>query len=263
MSHGLERCEQRPTRSGHTGDSRDPLPSLDTGVLTAQHPRPIVGILLRVLRAVLTPRQRGLVFLTAGMAICAAGCAGNSTTSATLTFLPAGQLPASAIPSGSDHGAGGLSATTIPLAQESPTTAMFTAIGAFQSCLTGLGVTFIGAPNAANPNSPANNPTYLKTLGTCAARSKIVQALQAEQSAQQDLTPAQVKTENQDYLKWRTCMIGRGWGIPTPTPNAKGLLFSFGGSGGAGGGFKPPPGQSLLSSADLQQCASKAQAGSS
>ena len=58
-------------------------------------------------------------------------------------------------------------------------------------------------------------------------------------------------------------MIGRGWGIPAPTPNAKGLLFSFGGTSGGTGGFKPPPGQSLLSSSDLQACAAKAQAGSS
>ena len=70
-----------------------------------------------------------------------------------------------------------------------------------------------------------------------------------------------MKTENKDYLKWRTCMIGRGWGIPTPKPNTKGLLFSFGGTGGgSSAGYKPPPGQSLLSSPDLQACAAKAQA---
>jgi hypothetical protein len=60
-------------------------------------------------------------------------------------------------------------------------------------------------------------------------------------------------------------MISRGWGIPQPTPNAKGLLFSFGGSGGGGGsagsGFKAPPGQSLFNSSDLQQCAAIAQQG--
>ena len=80
-----------------------------------------------------------------------------------------------------------------------------------------------------------------------------------------NLTPAQVKKENQDYLRWRRCMIGRGWGIPQPTPNAKGMLFSFGGAGGGGGGggsgFKPPPGQSLFNSSDLQQCAAVAQQG--
>ena len=121
-------------------------------------------------------------------------------------------------------------------------------------------------PNAGNPNSPANNPTYIKNLTTCAAQSNILQALKAEQSAQDNLTPAQVKTENQDYLKWRTCMIGRGWGIPTPTPNSKGLLFSFGGTGGGGA---PGPGSSLRPARTCspaltcKQCAAKAQAGSS
>ena len=78
------------------------------------------------------------------------------------------------------------------------------------------------------------------------------------QTAQNDLTPSQVKTENQQYLKWRTCMIARGWGIPQPTPNSKGLLFSFN-TASAATSFKPPSGQSLLSSPDLQACAAKAQ----
>ncbi len=197
----------------------------------------------------------------AGVAVFAAGCGGSSSATGHTTFMAAGQLPASAIPAGAGKGARGSSATTIPLAKENPATAMFTAIGVFQSCLTSLGVSFIGAPNRSNPNSPANNPTYLKNLTTCAARSNIVQALQAEQSAQENLTPAQVKKENQQYLTWRTCMIGRGWQIPAPTPNAKGLLFSFGGTSGsgAGSGFKPPPGQSILNSPDVQECATKAQ----
>ncbi len=127
-------------------------------------------------------------------------------------------------------------ATTIPLAQQNPTTALFTATGIFQSCLSNLGVTFVGAPNPSNPSSPANNPGYLKNLVTCATKSNILQALKAVQSAQDNLTPSQVKKENKDYLKWRKCMIARGWGIPQPTPNAKGLLFSFGGTGGGSGG---------------------------
>ena len=56
-------------------------------------------------------------------------------------------------------------------------------------------------------------------------------------------------------------MIARGWGIPPPTPNSKGLLFSFGGTSTPD--FKPPPGQSLLSSPDLQECAAKAEQGGS
>ncbi len=211
-------------------------------------------------------RRWRLPIVVAGLAAFASGCGGGSAANAHVNLIAAGQLPPSAIPSANGKG-GASTAATIPLAKQNPITSLFTAIGVFQSCLTSLGVTFIGAPNPANPNSAANNPTYLKNLGTCAARSNILQALKAEQSAQDNLTLAQVKKENQQYLKWRTCMIGRGWGIPTPTPNAKGLLFSFGGTsgGGSGGGsgFTPPPGQSVLNSPDLQACAAKVQSGSS
>lgn len=144
------------------------------------------------------------------------------------------------------------------MAKENTTTALFTALGDFQACLSTKGVTFIGAPNPSDPSSPANNPNYLKALETCAAQSKILQALKAEQTAQENLTPTQVKKENKIYLKWRTCMIGRGWQIPEPKPNTKGLLFSFGGTSTPQ--LKPPPGQSLLSSSDLQACAAKAEA---
>jgi len=162
-------------------------------------------------------------------------------------------------------GSSGSPGDTIPLAKQDPTTAMFTALNVFQSCLQGLGVKFVGAPDRSNPSSPTNNPTYIKNLTTCAAKSNILQALKNVQAAQDNLTPAEIKKENQQYLSWRTCMIGRGWGIPKPTPNDRGLLFSFGGTGSgsggsnAGSGFTPPPGQSLLSSSDLQECASQVQ----
>ncbi len=119
---------------------------------------------------------------------------------------------------------------------------------------------FIGVPDASHPNSPANNPDYIKALSTCAAKSNIVQALKDQQAAQDALTPAQIQTQNKAYLKWRDCMIGRGWGIPKPKPDAKGRLFSFGaGGGGSVPNFTPPPGQDLLSSSDLSQCAAQSQ----
>jgi hypothetical protein len=170
----------------------------------------------------------------------------------------AGQVPPAEVPAVGHGGASAQSsAETIPLAKQDPTTALFTSIGVFQSCLKGLGVTFVGAPNPSNPNSPANNPEYLKNLGTCAAQSNIVQALKAAQSAQDALTPAQIKKENRYYLKWRRCMISRGWGIPVPQPDSKGRLFSFG--GGSTPNFKPPAGQNVLSSPDMQACASQVQ----
>jgi len=175
----------------------------------------------------------------------------------------AGQVPPSAILLGGAGGtaAAGSTGTTIPLAKQDPTTALFSAIGTFQSCLKGLGVTFAGAPSANNPNSPSNSPSYIKSLTTCAAQSNIVQALNAEKTAQDNLTPKQVANENKIYLKWRTCMIARGWGVPVPKPDAKGALFSFGTGGGGGPQLTPPPGQSLLSSPDTQACIALAQRG--
>ena len=166
---------------------------------------------------------------------------------------------------GSSATAGGTGSTadTIPLAGEDPTTKFFGAVGTFSSCLKGLNVKFIGIPSAANPSSPANDPTYIKALSTCAAKSGIVQALKDQQSAQDNLTPAQIKLQNKGYLKWRDCMIGRGWGIPEPKPDSKGRLFAFGAGGGGGGapgaGFKAPPGQDIVTSKDVSECATSAQ----
>ena len=204
-----------------------------------------------------------------GLGLLATGCA-SSDPSSTSTYVAAGQIPKADLPTGLRNVGAHAASVTVPLAKQNPTTAFFSAVAIFQSCLTGRGVTFVGAPNPKDPSSPANDPNYLKALVACAAQSKILQALKSEQSAQDNLTPAQVKKENQQYLGWRKCMIARGWGIPTPTPNSKGLLFSFGGTGGGGGGgggatggITPPPGESLFSSPDLQACAAKVQGQSS
>jgi hypothetical protein len=167
---------------------------------------------------------------------------------------------------GSASASGSDSADAVPLAKADPTTTFFSALSTFQSCLKGLNVKFIGVPDQSNPNSPTNDPNYIKGLSTCAAKSNIVQALKDEQNSQNNLTPAQIETQNKGYLKWRSCMIGRGWGIPEPKPDSKGRLFSFGapGSGGGGGNasavpnYTPPPGQDLLTSSDLQECAAQA-----
>jgi len=190
----------------------------------------------------------------------AAGCGGGAQ-SAGPTYVESGQIPKADLPSvgAGGHGNAATIGSTVPLAKQNPTTALFTALGSFQGCLAGMGVTYIGIPNAKGPSTPANNPTYIRALTTCASKSNILGALKAAQSSQDNLTPAQVKKENRAYLKWRTCMIGRGWKIPEPTPNAKGLLFSF--SGTSVPQFTPPPGESLLSSPDLQACLAKVELG--
>jgi hypothetical protein len=172
---------------------------------------------------------------------------------------PPGSAAAGGGKSAAATGASGAAGDAVPLAKEDPTTKFFKSLSVFQNCLKGLNVKFIGVPDGKNPGSPANNPDYIKALSTCAAKSNIVQALKDQQTAQDNLTPAQVETQNKGYLVWRDCMIARGWGIPKPKPDAKGRLFSFGASGSSVPNFTPPPGQDILSSADVQDCAKESQ----
>jgi len=224
------------------------------------------------------PRSRAfaaVAALTVALAMTAVACGGGGDSQADPSVLPAGQinikLPAGfkvvdgkvQRPASAGGAAAGTTApgqptdTTIVSTSQDPTTALFTAFGKFRTCLTQTGLKFIGAPNAADPNSPTNDPTYIKGLTVCAARSNIQQALAAAQKANDNLTPAQIKTRNKGYLIWRTCMINKGWQIAEPVPDAQGRLFNFG-SGGQNA-IVAPPGKDLLSSPDLQQCAAKSQ----
>jgi hypothetical protein len=164
--------------------------------------------------------------------------------------------------SGSAEAAAGAT-TTIPLAKKDPTTEFFQATSSFSACLKGLGVTFVGAPDPSHPNSPTNDPNYLKSLEKCAAQSNILQALKDFQASQNNLTPKQIQKENQQYLSWRTCMIARGWTIPQPTPDSQGRLFSINTGGGSGPQITPPPGQSVFNSPDIQACTAQAQSSGS
>jgi hypothetical protein len=165
---------------------------------------------------------------------------------------PAGQGSSAAVAS-----RGGVATTTIPLAKQNPTTEFFQATASFTSCLKALGVTFIGTPDPTKPSSPANDPSYLKSLETCAAQSHILQAIKDFQSAQAKLTTKQIQQENEAYLRWRTCMIGRGWTVPEPVPNSQGELFYFS-ANSPGPQITPPPGQNPISSPDIQDCETQA-----
>ena len=166
-------------------------------------------------------RAARAVVVLVGLGLLAAGC-GSSAPSATTTYIAAGQIPKADLPQVSAHGSVKATEATIPLAKQNPTTALFSAVATFQSCLTARGVTFAGAPNPKDPSSPTNNPNYIKSLVACAAQSNIVQALKAATSAQDNLTPTQVKKENKEYLLWRKCMIGRGSGDPDPDAQLQG-----------------------------------------
>ncbi len=166
---------------------------------------------------------------------------------------PAGQTASAATTAAPDD--------TIPLAQADPTTKFFTAFGTFRSCLKSEGQTFIGVPDASKPSSPTNDPAYIESLQTCAAKSNILQALQELQTAQNNLTPEQIEEQNKSYLAWRDCMIDRGWKIPEPKPDADGRLLSFG-PNDSGPQIEGPAGEDLFDSDDFQTCASEAQADS-
>lgn len=210
----------------------------------------------------------------------AAGCGSSTKSSSQLTTntIDAGQVdlqlppgwkvtksgvvrPASDAASAATGASGASAATgdTIPLASQDPQTKFFGALNTFSSCLRGLNVKFIGVPDPKNPGSPTNDPNYLKALSTCAAKSNILQALKDYGTFQDNLTPKQIEVQNKGFLKWRDCMIGRGWGIPKPKPDSKGRLFSIGTAGSSSvPNFTPPPGQDIVTSADVQACAAQA-----
>ncbi len=150
-------------------------------------------------------------------------------------------------------GGGTTTRDTIPLAEDDPSTKFFAANKVFQKCLKDGGVKFIGAPDESDPNSPTNDPTYTKAVSTCAARSNILQTIEEQRSAGDDMTPAQIETQNRTYLKFRACMVGRGWGIPEPAPDSRGRLAP------AMPNFTPPPGQDATSP-DITDCLAGAQA---
>lgn len=148
--------------------------------------------------------------------------------------------------------------TTIPLneSDEPASAKLLKALGVFNACLDDEGVEFIGAPSPDNPAT--NDPAYVDALSTCAARSNIVQALAEAESENENLSPEEIEERNESYLLWRDCMIDRGWNIPEPVPDAEGRLFSFGGGGDGGAQLEPPPGENLLDSDDLAECADQA-----
>ena len=223
--------------------------------------------------------MRGVRVAMCLLAVATAGCAAHHASPDIVSAgqidiqLPPGwkvthdgaQAPptAAAVPAVAAGTAGGAgaspttAASAIPLAKANPITAFFQATGSFSGCLKNLGVKFIGAPDPKNPSSPANDPTYLKNLSTCAAQSGIVQALKDFQTSQNNLTPAQIQAQNKGYLAWRQCMIGRGWTVPEPKPDAQGRLFSFSGTGSGGPQLTPPAGQDVLTSSDIRDCAAQ------
>jgi len=122
----------------------------------------------------------------------------------------------------------------------------------FNSCLEDEGVEFIGPPDPANPDSPTNDPSYLASLGQCAAESNILEAVQAAEAENASLTPEEIEARNEGYLVFEECLTGRGWDLGPPQPDQYGVL------GPGQDGFNPPPGEEVLGNNDIRECASEA-----
>ena len=117
--------------------------------------------------------------------------------------------------------------TTLPQEELDPGEALAEAVGVFQSCLDAEGYEFIGIPfqEETDPEAPVNQQPYIDALVACAARSQIQERLAEADAARADLTAEEVENQNRQFIAFRDCMVGRGWGIPEPVPNEQGLLF--------------------------------------
>ena len=138
---------------------------------------------------------------------------------------------------------------------------------------TSSGWPFIGAPNQADPSSPTNDPAYIDSLSTCAARSNIVEALKASQSANDNLSPAEIELRNKGVPE--VALVHDRPRVEDPEAGARqpgaalrvrrrrrlGRLrrLEHLGQARAARGIEGPPGKDLLSSEDLAQCAAKSQ----
>ena len=168
-----------------------------------------------------------------------------------------GVTPSSRLPGEVDATSPTTAKSSVPIKKSGNATQdLLEASRKFGGCLEDEHVKWIGRPDPTNPQSPTNDPDYIKALSTCAARSNIIQALQAAQAEQESLTPKQIKQQNEGYLLWRDCMVKRGWKIEKPTPDSKGRLFAFNENTDPP---EPPPGKDFFSSKDQDQCAAKAQ----
>ncbi len=114
---------------------------------------------------------------------------------------------------------------TLPQAEERDADSeFFDAVGEFMACLGTEGYTFLGLPNQdGDPDDPVNDPGYTTALGDCAALTQIVSKMEAAEDTS-NLTAEEIETQNRQFTIFVDCLVGRGWTIPTPTPDENGVL---------------------------------------
>ena len=121
-----------------------------------------------------------------------------------------------------DTGDPATSEDTIPLNQDNRPAELklFDAYSKFKSCIEDAGETIRG--DLRDRNNPAyQDPKYVELIQTCAARSKILDAVQEAQTARADLTPEEVQTRNEAFKLLSECLKKRGWTIETAVEDAK------------------------------------------
>lgn len=113
---------------------------------------------------------------------------------------------------------------TIPLNQDNRPAELklFDAYSKFKSCIEDAGETIRG--DLRDRNNPAyKDPKYAELIQTCAARSKILEAVQETQTARADLSPEEVETRNEAFKLLSECLKKKGWSIETAV-DEKGLI---------------------------------------
>lgn len=129
---------------------------------------------------------------------------------------------------------------TVPLAEEdvNPGVKLLGALDGFNGCLASEGHEWIGFPDAAQgPDAPVNQPGYLQALQLCNSRTGISEAYQDFQASRSDLTPEDIRRENEDFLDLVDCLRGLGWQVGELRPDADGLLQPGDEFSGPDGGF--------------------------
>jgi len=129
---------------------------------------------------------------------------------------------------------------TVPLAEEDVNSGvkLLGALDEFNGCLASEGHEWIGLPDAAQgPDAPVNQPGYLQALQLCNSRTGISEAFQDFQASRSDLTPEDIRRENEDFLDLVDCLRGLGWQVGELRPDADGLLQPGDEFSGPDGGF--------------------------
>lgn len=118
---------------------------------------------------------------------------------------------------GGEAGAAGPGETVPQNADDRPVEQrLFEAFGKFRRCVEDAGETIRG--DLLDRSNPAfQDPDYVKLLGKCAARTKILDILKELQSVRSSLTPDQVKERNESFKKLQPCLEKRGWTVTTRT----------------------------------------------